>query len=49
MKRKPECEHVSTTLTEDWEWVVCAKCGEPLRQNPDAPSIRVEHFMGMGR
>lgn len=49
-KRKPECEHVSTTLTKDWEWVICTdkKCGAPIKQNPDAPSIRVERMMKRG-
>jgi len=28
------CEHPSTTLSEDWKWVNCAVCGEPVKPNP---------------
>jgi len=28
------CEHPTTTLSDDWTWVNCVVCGEPVKPNP---------------
>ena len=35
-RAKKDCEHPSTTLTKDWQWVKCAdpRCGQILKYNP---------------
>lgn len=43
--RSPEgCEHASTKLSIDFEWVICGDCRTPLIQNPAAPSIKVKEW-----